>query len=50
MKPRIVLAACPSCWISEPSHVVGAHGGAMLGLVVAGAVLAVIADLPRWRR
>jgi hypothetical protein len=38
-----------SCWISEPSHVVGSHGIAVLGLMAAGSLLAVVADAPRWR-
>ena len=38
------------CWFSDPSHVVGSHGLAMLGLAVAGSLLAVAADFPRWRR
>jgi hypothetical protein len=39
-----------SCWISEPSHIIGSHGLAVIGLAVAGAVLAVLADGPRWKR
>jgi hypothetical protein len=39
-----------SCWISEPSHIVGSHGLAMLGLAAAGAILAVLADFARWKR
>jgi hypothetical protein len=39
-----------SCWISEPAHVIGSHGLAVLGLAVAGSLLALVADLPRWRR
>jgi hypothetical protein len=39
-----------TCWISEPSHILGSHGLAMLGLAAAGAILAVLADIPRWRR
>jgi hypothetical protein len=39
-----------ACWISQPSHIIGSHGLAILGLTGAGALLAVCADLPRWRR
>jgi hypothetical protein len=39
-----------SCWISEPAHIIGSHGLSVLGLAVAGALLAVAADFPRWRR
>ena len=39
-----------SCWISEPSHIVGSHGLAVIGLAVAGAILAIAADTPRWMR
>lgn len=39
-----------SCWISEPSHIIGSHGLAVIGLAVAGAVVAVAADTPRWMR
>ena len=39
-----------SCWISSPTHVVESHHLAMLGLAAAGALLAVAADRPRWRR
>jgi hypothetical protein len=39
-----------SCWISEPSHIIGSHGLAILGLTAAGALLAVSADVPRWKR
>ena len=39
-----------SCWISEPSHVIGSHGLAMLGLAAAGALLAVAIDWARWKR
>lgn len=38
-----------SCWISEPSHIIGSHGLAILGLAAAGSLLAVAADAPRWR-
>jgi hypothetical protein len=38
-----------SCWISEPSHVISSHGLAVIGLAAAGAAIAVVADLPRWR-
>jgi hypothetical protein len=39
-----------ACWISEPSHIIGSHGLAVLGLAAAGSLLAVAADRPRWRR
>jgi len=39
-----------SCWISEPTHVVGSHGLAILALTAAGALLAVCVDRSRWRR
>jgi hypothetical protein len=39
-----------SCWISEPAHILGSHGLSVLGLAAAGALLAVAADFPRWRR
>jgi hypothetical protein len=39
-----------SCWISDPAHIIGSHGLAMLTLAAAGSLLAVLADLPRWRR
>jgi len=39
-----------SCWISQPSHIVGSHGLAILGLTAAGSLFAVCADLPRWKR
>jgi hypothetical protein len=39
-----------SCWISDPGHIIGSHGLAMLSLAAAGSILAVLADLPRWRR
>jgi hypothetical protein len=39
-----------SCWISEPAHIVGSHGLAILALTAAGALLAVCADRSRWRR
>jgi hypothetical protein len=38
-----------SCWISEPAHIIGAHGLAIVGLALAGSLLAVAADFPRWR-
>jgi hypothetical protein len=38
-----------SCWISEPAHVIGSHGLAILGLAAAGSFLAVAADFPRWK-
>lgn len=37
-----------SCWISEPTHIVGSHGLAALALAGAGSLLAVAADVPRW--
>ncbi len=39
-----------ACWISEPAHMIGAHGLAVLGLAVAGSLLAVVVDRSRWRR
>ena len=39
-----------ACWISAPSHIIGSHGLAILGLAAAGSLLAVAADRPRWRR
>ena len=39
-----------SCWISEPIHIVGSHGLAMLGLAAAGSILAIFADFSRWKR
>lgn len=39
-----------SCWISDPAHIIESHGLAMLILASAGSLLAVIADLPRWKR
>ncbi len=39
-----------SCWISDPAHIIGAHGLSVLGLAVAGSLVAVAADFPRWRR
>jgi hypothetical protein len=39
-----------SCWISDPAHIIESHGLAMVGLAAAGALLAVVADLPRWSR
>jgi len=39
-----------SCWISDPAHIIGSHGLAMLSLAAAGSLLAVAADRPRWRR
>lgn len=38
------------CWISSPAHVIGSHGLAVLGLTVAGSMLAVVVDSARWRR
>jgi hypothetical protein len=37
-----------SCWISDPAHVIESHGLAMMTLAVAGSILAVVADAPRW--
>jgi hypothetical protein len=39
-----------ACWFSDPVHIFDAHGLAMLSLAIAGALLAVAADAPRWRR
>src|SRR5262245_29699131 len=39
-----------SCWISNPTHILESHTLAMLGLTAAGSLLAVIVDMPRWRR
>lgn len=39
-----------SCWISSPAHIIESHGLAVLTLAGAGALLAVLIDLPRWRR
>ena len=39
-----------SCWISEPGHVIASHGLAVIALAVAGAILASVADMPRWNR
>jgi hypothetical protein len=39
-----------SCWISEPAHIIDSHVVAILGLAVAGSLIAVAADFPRWRR
>ena len=39
-----------SCQFSEPAHIVGSHGLAILGLTIAGSLVAVAADAPRWRR
>jgi hypothetical protein len=39
-----------SCWISEPAHVVGAHGLAILGLAAVGSLVAVAVDSRRWSR
>ena len=39
-----------SCWISEPAHIIGAHGFAILGLATAGSLIAVAVDSRRWRR
>lgn len=38
-----------SCWISEPAHVIGSHAVAVLGLALAGSLLAVVIDRPRWK-
>ena len=37
------------CWVSDPAHVLLSHGGAILGLVIAGALSAVIVDRARVR-
>jgi hypothetical protein len=39
-----------SCWFSEPAHIIGSHGLAILGLTIAGSLVAIVADAPRWRR
>ena len=39
-----------SCRFSAPTHIVGSHGLAILGLAIAGSLVAVVADAPRWRR
>ena len=39
-----------SCGISDPVHILDAHGLAMLLLAAAGALLAIAADRPRWTR
>lgn len=39
-----------SCWISSPAHVFESHALAMLGLTLAGSLLAIAFDRPRWRR
>jgi hypothetical protein len=39
-----------SCWICDPAHIIESHGLALLSLAAAGSLLAVICDLPRWRR
>ena len=39
-----------SCWISEPHHVIGSHALAIVGLTAAGSLLAIGADVSRWRR
>lgn len=38
-----------SCWFSDPAHLLGSHGLAILGLAAAGSLLAVAADVPRWK-
>jgi hypothetical protein len=38
------------CWVSDPMHVLVSHGGAILGMVLAGAVAAVLVDRVRERR
>lgn len=37
------------CWVSDPVHVLVAHGGAILGLVLAGAASATLVDRIRGR-
>jgi hypothetical protein len=39
-----------TCWISDPTHVIGSHALAVSVLAAAGAGFAVVLDLPRWRR
>jgi hypothetical protein len=39
-----------TCWISAPTHALASHGVAIVGMAVTGALLAVAADLPRWKR
>jgi hypothetical protein len=39
-----------TCWISEPGHIVGSHGLAIVGLAVLGSAVAGLADMPRWVR
>ncbi len=39
-----------SCWISDPAHILGSHGLAIVGLTLLGSLVAVFADLPRWAR
>ena len=39
-----------SCWFCEPAHIIGSHGLAILGLTIAGSLVTVVADAPRWRR
>lgn len=38
-----------TCWISDPAHVTS-HGVSIVILTLAGALLAVAVDAPRWRR
>jgi len=38
------------CWVSTPSHVLVAHGGAILALMAAGAVAATVVDRIKARR
>ena len=38
------------CFVTAPSHVIGAHWGAVAALTAAGALTAVLADGLRWRR
>jgi hypothetical protein len=39
-----------TCWISAPPHVASAHGLAILALTATGSLLALCADVPRWRK
>jgi hypothetical protein len=38
------------CWVSAPSHVIGAHWLAIGVMTAAGAIVAVVTDRRRWRR
>lgn len=37
------------CWVSDPAHVLVAHGGAILGLAASGAIVAALVDRARAR-